>query len=200
MNEQVFQAILLSLANIWGGSAALNAFLNAHPLRIAVSAEHLETLARYKGTRETPKPEILFSPEFMKLYYKRQSPNWGPPERVIIHEFRHLFQDAADFLQNSTPTSVSILSGSTTLGILMRIHTSRRNIGENSVTADDDTEKAAQLIEKGFWGGAIGLGAGFATAMLLQPNELDADIASTAAVTERRVANFYGSFFSYLAE
>lgn len=196
MNEHVFQTALLLVAESWEYSVALSAFLNAYPLRIAVNVDGLETLARYKGTRETPKPEIQFSREFLRLYYSGQTPNWGPPERVIVHEFRHLFQDATNFLQNGTQTSLSILSGCATLGTLTGIRRGRRKIEKNLKSADGDTE-VELLFESGFWGGAIGLGTGFAAAELFTPKEIDAEIASTTAMTNRRVANLNGSFFNY---
>lgn len=199
VNEHVFQAALRLLGETWGDSDALNEFLKVYPLRFAINVEGLETLARYRGTRETSEPEILFSTEFIIMYYKRQSPNWGPPERVIFHEFRHLFQDATSLLPNSREISTSMFSGCTALGTLTGIRRARRNIGENPVPTDDDTQ-LVQLIENGFWGTAIGLGGGLAAATQFRPKEIDADIFSTAVMVTRGVTNLGGSFFSYLNE
>lgn len=196
VNEQTFQTALLLLAQRWGHSTALNAFLYAHPLYIAVNVKGLEGLARYKGTHETPKPEIQFSSEFLQQYHRRQSPNWGPPERVIFHEFRHLFHDATDFLQNSTQTSVSTLTSFATLGAITGIRRGQRKNQKNIEFSDADTE-AELLIVNGFWGSAIGLGTGFAAMELLRLNEIDAEIASTTALTNSGVANLNGSFFNY---
>lgn len=192
VNEQVFETALRLVAEHWGYSDALNTFLNRYPLRIAVNVDGLEGLARYKQSFETPKPEIQISPEFLTMYSRRQGPNWGPPERVIFHEFRHLVQDATGFLQNSTEVSISMLSGCTALGTLTGIRRGRQNIA----MIDDDTH-LERRIENAFWGTAIGFGGGLAAATELKPKEIDAEIFSTTALIERDVVDLNGLFFNY---
>lgn len=197
VNEHVFKKALLLCAQLWRESDAIQVFLKAYPLRIALNVQGLPSLARYIDTNETSKPELQFSQEFLELYYNRRSPNWGPPERVIVHEFRHLVQDATKFLiLNRGNIACSILSGFTTLGTLTGIQRGQRSLMKSPIIEDDETE-TTRLIENGFWGGAMGLGAGLAAAMIFEPAEIDADIASTTATRDPQIAYFNRSFFNY---
>lgn len=197
VNEQVFKKALLLCAQLWRESEAIHVFLKAYPLRIALNVQGLPGLARYINTNITSEPELQFSQEFLELYYNRRSPNWGPPERVIVHELRHLVQDATNYLiRNRSNIRCSILSGFTTFGTLTGIQRGQRRLMESQVIEGDETE-TTRLIENGFWGGAMGLGVGFAAEMCIDPAEIDADIASTTALTNSDVANLKGSFFDY---